>query len=197
VQFDDVVRHRRMVRDFDDRPLAPEAVERIVANALRGPSAGFAQGVELLVLHGPSETRRFWAASQPSDGDPARGRRAGLMRAPLLVVVYADPGAYDRRYAEPDKAGVAPASTWAVPWWHVDAAFAAMLMLLTAVDAGLGALFFGVTDPDGLRAEFGVAAGYQPVGAVAVGRPAPGTRPSRSAARGRRPAAEVVHRGNW
>ncbi len=197
MQFDDVVRHRRMVRHFDDRPLPPDVVGRVVANALRGPSAGFTQGVELLVLDGAAQTRRFWAASEAPDGDPARGRRAGLMRAPLLVVVYAEPGAYDRRYAEPDKAGVAPASTWAVPWWHVDAAFAAMLMLLTAVDEGVGALFFGVSDPAGLRAEFGVPAGYEPVGAVAVGWPAVGDRASRSTARGRRPAAEMVHRGNW
>lgn len=33
-----------MVRQFADRPLAPEAVERILASALRAPSAGFAQG---------------------------------------------------------------------------------------------------------------------------------------------------------
>jgi nitroreductase len=44
MEFQDVVRGRRMVRNFEDRPVPPEAVERILANALRGPSAGFSQG---------------------------------------------------------------------------------------------------------------------------------------------------------
>ncbi|NUO59642.1 MAG: nitroreductase family protein, partial [Hamadaea sp.] len=50
MEFADVVRRRRMVRQFEDRPLAPEVVERILATALRAPSAGFAQGWEFLVL---------------------------------------------------------------------------------------------------------------------------------------------------
>jgi nitroreductase len=64
------------------------------------------------------------------------------------------------------------------------------------VDAGLGALFFGVRDPGAFRAAFGVPDGYEPIGAIALGYPA-ADRPSRSLARGRRPAAEVVHRGGW
>jgi hypothetical protein len=31
-------------------------------------------------------------------------------------------------------------------YWQIDTGFAALLVLLTAVDAGLGALFFGITD---------------------------------------------------
>ena len=48
---------------------------------------------------------------------------------------------------------------------------AALLMLLTAVDAGLGALFFGVPPEKGntLRQRFGIPAELQPIGTVAVG----------------------------
>lgn len=195
-----------MVRRFDGRPLPPDVVAGIVADAQRGPSAGFAQGVDLLVLAGPEETGRYWDASLPA-GERAGFRWAGLLHAPLLVVVFARPGAYLSRYAEPDKVsgGGAPGggrnmppdpADWPVPWWHVDAAFSAMLMLLSAVDAALGALFFTVFRPDEVKAAFGVPEGYVAVGVVAVGYPAP-DEPSRSVARGRRPEAEVVHRGRW
>jgi nitroreductase len=197
MEFQDVVRRRRMVRTFDDRPLPAEVVERILANGARAPSAGFTQGWAFLVLEGPEETGRFWAASARPDGDPARTRWPGVLRAPLLVVVLADEGAYRRRYSEPDKAGSGLADgPWPVPYWHVDAGFAALLMLLTAVDAGLGALFLGVSDHDGLRRAFDVPDDWTPVGAVAVGHPLP-DEPSSSLARGRRPLEEVVHRGRW
>jgi len=196
MEFQDVVDGRRMVRNFDARPLEPGVVERILANGMRGPSAGFTQGVELLVLEGPEQTGRYWDACFP----PARRRRfrwPGLLRAPLLVVPMSSKDAYLDRYAEPDKGWIdRDEGRWPVPYWHVDAAFAAMLMLLTAVDTGLGALFFGVFRPEALRAEFGVPDRYEPVGALAVGHALP-DEPSPSLARGRRPAAETVHRGGW
>lgn len=197
MEFEDVVRRRRMVRNFDDRPVPPEVVGRLVANAVRAPSAGFTQGCELLVLEGHEQTSRFWAASVPPDAGRVRALWPGVARAPLLIVVLSSEGAYRRRYAEPDKARSGEGGRpWAVPYWHVDAAFVALLVLLTAVDEGLGALFFGVSDPDGLRAGFGIPDEYAPVGAVAVGHPLP-DRPSTSVSRGRRPLHQIVHRGRW
>ncbi len=196
MQFEDVVRCRQMVRNFERRAIPPEAVERILANARRGPSAGFTQGVDLLAFHGPDQTARFWAAASP-DRAFSRHGWPGVYDAPLVVVPLAHKQAYLDRYAEPDKGWTdRDEGRWPVPYWHVDAAFAAMLMLLTAVDAGLGALFFGVRDHAAFRAAFGVPDAYAPIGAVAIGYPAP-DRPSRSLRRGRRPASSVVHRGAW
>jgi len=70
------------------------------------------------------------------------------------------------------------------------------LMVLTAVDLGLGALFFGVFEVSRFRAAFGVPDAYTPVGAVAIGYPLP-DEPSPSLERGRRPLDAVVHRGRW
>ena len=73
-----------------------------------------------------------------------------------------------------------------------------MLILLTAVDEGLGALFFGIFDQhlDAFRTAFGVPPAYRPIGAIAVGHRAPDV-PSPSLLRGRRPQDEVVHHGRW
>ncbi len=196
MEFQEVVRRRRMVRNFDSRPLPTELVERVVANALQGPSAGFTQGVELLVLEGPEQTARYWDACFPAHRRSGF-RWPGVLRAPLLVVPLASRDAYLDRYAEADKGWIdRDPSRWTVAYWDVDAAFATLLALLTAVDVGLGALFFRVFAPDALRAEFAIPYRFTPVGTVAIGFPL-ADEPSPSLARGRRPASEVVHRGGW
>jgi nitroreductase len=85
-----------------------------------------------------------------------------------------------------------------VPYWDVDTGMAALLMLLKAVDEGLGACLFGI-EPDhiaGFREAFGVPEEYMPVCVVSFGYAAPSPK-SASLKRGHRPAAEVVHHGRW
>jgi len=197
VDFADVVSNRRMVRSFDERPLRPGTVDAILAAGVRGPTAGFTQAVDLVALEGPSQTARYWDATLPVAAR-AGFPWPGLLRAPLLVVVLSSEDAYRRRYAEADKARAEEAVVdFEVPWWHVDAAFSALLLLLAAVDAGLGALFFRAHRPADLRAALGVPASYAPVGTVAVGHPAPDRVSSSVATRARRPAAARIHRGGW
>lgn len=193
MEFTEMLRRRRMVRSFHEQGLDGAVVEEIVAAGLRGPSAGFTQGVDLLVLSGPADTGRYWDAAIPA------GRRStfpwpGLLRAPLLIVVLSSEEAYRRRYHEPDKRGGA---RFEVPWWHVDAAFAALLLQLAAVDAGLGTLFFQAHGVPALRRAFALPADVRPVGTVAVGHPAADRRSSSVQRRPRRPAADMVHRGQW
>lgn len=198
MEFDDVIRARRMVRSFDGRPVAPGVLDHLLDQARRGPSAGFTQGTEFLVLEGGEQTGRFWDATLPP-GERAGFPWPGLLRAPVLVVPMAHMDAYLERYAEPDKGwSDRDPARWPVPFWEVDAAFATMLLLLGAVNAGLGAVFFGIfRGADALRRAFGVPGGFEPIGAVALGHPAGDDRPSSSVARGRRPLEDVVHRGRW
>lgn len=199
VEFRDVVRARRMVRNYDpSRPVPADVRERILAHAIRAPSAGFAQGWAFLVLEQPPERERFWAAATPPT-QVARQWLANMRNAPLIIVAHSSKAAYLDRYAEPDKGWTdRDESRWPVPYWHIDAGFASLLMLLTAVDEGLGACFFGIPPEctDGYRVAFGVPARFTPVGAVSVGYAAPDHR-SASLRRGRRPVDEVVHRGQW
>jgi nitroreductase len=188
-----------MCRSFQDRPVDAELLERILANAQRAPSAGFTQGWAFVVLTGRDQTGMFW--DHTTDGwwraDPDW---PGLLRAPVIILPLAHRQSYLDRYSEPDKAkfGLGDERKWPVPFWIVDTAFATMAMLLTAADAGLGALFFGITTgQQELLAALGVPSGYQPIGAVALGWPAADDRPSGSLRRGRRPQNEVVHRGHW
>lgn len=158
-----MVRRRRMERDYEDRPLPPGALERILGAARRAPSAGNTRGTELLVLTDPAERERFWRAGWPD------GRRDGRVRAPVIVLPCANRRAYLERYARPDKAG-APVERWPSPYWLVDAAFAAMLVLLAATDEGLGACFFGFDVP-GVRSALRIPDHLDPIGAITIGHP--------------------------
>jgi nitroreductase len=200
VELGDVVRARHMVRNFDPRPVPAEVLDGVLDLAVRVPRAGNTQGLDIVVLEGP-QTARYWDVSLPSP------RRAGfpwpgLLRAPVLLVPVGHPGAYVERYAEPDKAATglgAGEGAWPVPYWYVDTAFAAMVALLAAVDAGLGACFFGQFEHEpALKRALGIPDDRTPVGTIAVGyAAADGDRRSFSATRARRSLASVVHRGGW
>jgi nitroreductase len=198
MEFQDVVRKRRMVRSFEGRALPSEVVERILTNAQRAPSAGFSQGWAFLVLEGEAETRRYWDAVGPDD--QAGFQWQDLYNAPLLIVCLSNKSAYLDRYAEPDKGWTDRSEDhWPAPYWDIDTGMAAMLILLTAVDAGLGALFFGVPPEKiaTLNETFGIPVELHPIGTVAIGYAKPHDRPSPSLKRGHRPRAEVIHRGRW
>lgn len=198
MEFQEVVRKRKMVRSFEPRPLAPEMVERMLANAQRAPSAGFSQGWAFLVLESVSQTQTYWDAVGPAEADAFRWQ--DLYRAPLLIVCLSHKAGYLERYAEPDKGWTDRSEAhWPAPYWDIDTGMAAMLILLTAVDLGLGALFFGipVAKMDAFRAAFGVPEEFSPIGTVAVGYAKPHDPPSPSLKRGHRPTSEVVHRGRW
>ncbi len=196
MEYREVLRRRRMVRDYTDEPIDPEAVERILASAPRAPSAGFSQGWAFLALTEPEDLERFWPFV-PTSLEPA----PGLRRAPLVVVPIANKHVYLERYAEPDKGWEDRAQErWPVPYWHIDTGMAALLMMLTAIDEGLGTCLIGIL-PEHLppfKAAFGIPEELEPIGAVTVGHRAPGEAPDRArfAAR-RRPAADVIHRGRW
>jgi nitroreductase len=196
MELDAVIRTRRMVRRYTDDPVDRSVVDRALDRATRAPSAGFTQGWAFLVLDTPADVAAFWrAATPPGLGTDAWSR--GMRRAPVVVVPMSSRQAYLDRYAEPDKTQVARSeSRWPVPYWHVDAGMAALLILLSVVDDGLGACFFGVPGDrvPVLRAAFGVPADHAPVGAVTIGHPAPDAVRS---PRRRRDPAEVVHRGRW
>jgi nitroreductase len=69
MEFQDVVRRRRMIRQYDlNRPVPAEVVDRILHNAVRAPSAGFSQGWGFLVLDTPDDLARFRAAATPPEG---------------------------------------------------------------------------------------------------------------------------------
>jgi len=202
MEFQDVVDRRRMVRNYADRPVEPAVVERALRNATHAPSAGFSQGWAFLVLDTPADVRRWWeVTTEPADLDAPDDWLAGMMRAPVVIVPCSSKAAYLRRYAEKDKGWTdLDEGRWPMPFWHMDAAMASLLILQTAVDAGLGGCFFGIPvgKEQAVRTEFGIDPDFDPVGVITLGHRTSDTGSAGSPARrARRPLDDVVHHGHW
>lgn len=200
MEFVDVVRSRRMIRTYEaDRPVQREVIDSLLRLALKSPSAGHTQGWRFLVLDDITSTSRFWVATADDLETADDGWLTRLKTAPVLIVVFGSEDAYRARYSEPDKGSVPPAEQdWPVPYWYIDPGMAAMALLLGAVDAGLGACFFGVPSDrwDALRSTFSIPADFDPIGVVSLGYPAPDLR-SPSLKRGRKSWRDAVAYGSF
>jgi len=187
MEFERVVRKRRMIRAFKPLPVPEEKVGRIVELAQHYPSAGFSQGMAFIVVTEPERVRRI--------------RELNRLRgdAPVLMVPCVSEKLYHDRYHEPDK--IRPDGTeieWPVPYWYFDAGCASLLVLLAVVDEGLAAYLAGAFRPDLLRKELGIPDDFVPVGVISIGYPDYDRHvPSPSLDRGRRPLSQVVHSQHW
>jgi nitroreductase len=198
MEFREVVRRRRMVRRYADAPVDPQVVDRMLAHAQRAPNAGFSQGWAFLVLDTPDDVALFWSTTG-ADPDVHNAWLDGMRTAPVVIVPLACKDAYLDRYAEPDKGWTdLSEGRWPVPYWWVDAGMAALLILQTAVDEGLGACFFGIQEEHlgTFRDAFGIPGDHAPVGAITVGHRLADTGPAGSPARRDR-RTNLVHRGQW
>lgn len=193
--FQDLVRRRRIVRNYTAEPVDPAAIERILDAARRGPSAGFSQGVSFVVVT-DQKTRQRLAELCHEPEYVADGFDPWISRAPVHVVVCASESVYQARYREPDKSPDARESEWPVPYWWVDAGAAMMLVLLAAVAEGLAAGFLGSHAFTDIKTALGIPDDFDPIGLVTIGHPAPDRR-SGSLARGRKPTDDIVHRETW
>jgi nitroreductase len=194
----DVLRRRKMVRNYTDEIVPRETIERIVARGRKAPSGGFSQGLRLVVVT-DEDTRRRIAGLAGEEEYVAMGFEPWISRAPVHIVVATREDDYHDRYREADKLqDDGTEIEWPVPWWYVDAGKATMLLLLAAVDEGLGAGLFGL-DPagnGGLRELLGMPDDLAVVGVVTVGHAAPEASRG-SGRRGWKPLEEVVRWERW
>lgn len=192
-----LVRRRRMTRTFAGGPPSGEVIAA-AQTALRAPSAGFAQGVHLVILF-DDDLQEFWTRS--GAGDWFTRRSPGVLEARYVILVFGDASEYLDRYAQKDKVelGFDDASRWHTPYWLVDAGMVVQNLLLLVEDERWGALFFGVHgDQREYFEDLGVPHSAHCVGAVAIGYRSASDAPSGSpVSRKRRETREIVHLGKW
>src|ERR1700752_3450215 len=107
MEFDKVVRKRRMLRAFKAQPVPEEKIRRILELAQHYPSAGFSQGMAFVLV---TESERI-----------GRLREINRLRgdASVLVVPCVSEKLYHDRYHEEDK--LRPDGSeidWPVPYWY-------------------------------------------------------------------------------
>jgi nitroreductase len=196
MEFADVVRRRRMVRNFQDRDVSKETIDRLLALTRHNPSAGFTQGQDYVVVRQP-EIKQAIADLAHEQSYVESGFDPFISRAPVLIVPCTNESAYHRRYREADKVNEEGKEiAWPVPYWFMDVGCAVMILLLAVVDEELAAAFVGIPDLAALKSLLEIPDEVSPVGAIAIGYPAPDKR-SPSLKRGRRPQRNVVHHDGW
>lgn len=197
MEFQDVINKRKMIRSFQNKEIEEDKLQRILRNMFKGPSAGFSQGIEILVLQNREDRERFYHQWGPKIDRKKGFNWPNMENASVIIIVCSHKNAYLNRYAESDK-GVTDKdeSWWPAPYWDIDAGMAALLGLLTVVDEGLGAVFTGIS-VDYVKSEFNIPQEYSPIGTILIGYPEENDQPSPSLKRGRRKLENVIHHGSW
>jgi nitroreductase len=197
MEFTEVLGRRRMIRSYQPaRPVPPDALDAVLAAALRAPSAGFTQAISFLVLKSDAERETFWRLTADADSAWLRDMRT----APVLIAVWTSQQTYLDRYAEPDKDWTdRDPARWTAPYWFVDAGMASMAALLSAVDQYLGACFFGIPADRvaAVREAFGVPTSQLSVGVISLGYPTSAAFTGSPTRRPRKAATELIHHGVW
>ena len=201
MEFGDVLRQRRMVRAYEAKPIARDVLERIAGTIRRAPSAGFSQGQRLIVVTEPERLRalaeivgeRFYVD---------QGFEPWISGAAAHIVVCTREDDYHDRYTQADKLDDGREIEWPIPYWYVDGGAAAMLVLLAAVDEGLGAGVFGIPAErmGQARTLLGVPDDVAVIEVITLGYPAEDTASDRLSSRGtrpRRPRDELVRWQRW
>ncbi|WP_430786410.1 nitroreductase family protein [Actinoplanes sp. G11-F43] len=194
--FTEVLRGRRMVRNYREDPVPEEVIERIVAVVRRAPSAGFSQGHRIVVVTDPVKRAELAAVAEPWYLE--HGHAPWISRAPVQIVIGVREASYHERYTEADKieSGGGEEIPWPVPFWWFDSGALFTLIQLAAANEGLASGLYSPAFPDelaALSAIAGLADDVALTAVVTVGYPAdePADRAAKLAKR-RKPIDDLV-----
>ena len=173
MDFETVVKRRRMCRAFMEREVPQEKIDRILELASRYPSAGHTEPQEFIMVH----DRRM-----KEDLAHAALDQMFVAKAPLVIVVVSDVRRSARRYGE------RRVRLFSI----IDGAFVAMLILLAVVEEGLGACFVGSFYDEEVQELLSLPQEVRPIGIIPIGYCAEGPRKFR-----RRSREQIVHRDRY
>lgn len=159
MDFDEVVRKRKMIREYEaDTQIPNETISKLIKNAHTAPSAGHTQVQEFIIVKDWSIKRRLRKAAVNQDY---------VEKAPVLIVVCSNTSRSVGRYGNRGK-----------EFYSItDGAFASILILLTAVNEGVGACFVGAFEDSKVSEILGLPKDVKPIGIICIGHPA--ERPGR------------------
>jgi nitroreductase len=167
----DVIRSRRNVRAYQDRPIAAGDLDRILQAGWRSPSASNRQPWDFVVVTDRStlqELTSVWMGARHLGGAAA---------AVVMTLRHPD----EERYVTIDQ---------------YDLGQATMAMMLAATDLGIGSGHSAIGDQDACQRILGIPQDRICAYMLALGYPA--DRPLRPILHpDRRPFDQVVHRGHW
>jgi len=140
MEFLDVIRRRRAVREFTGDPLSPDVIERLIGAAILAPSAfnaqpwAFAALLDRERIDSCAERTRIWLLENlPATGFGETARE--YLEAPGFSVFYHAPALVIVMAKSPDAQAAE------------DCFLAAQNLILAARDAGIGSCWIGFARP--------------------------------------------------
>ena len=155
MDFDEVVKRRRMIREYDsDKQQIPaQIITKMIRNAHRAPSAGHTQVQEFIIVKDASTKKKLRKAAVNQEY---------VERAPLLIVVCSNTSRSVSRYGSRGR------EFYSI----IDGAFASMLILLSAVNEGIGTCFVGAFQDNKVSEILELPKDVRPIGIICIGYPA-------------------------
>jgi len=169
LEFFEVLKLRRSTRAFKEEQVTEEEIVKLLEAGRLAPSAGNIQPWSFVVVRDANIKRRISEAAL---------NQSFIIRAPVVIVVCADPDRSKQRY------GNRGVNLFCIQ----DTAAAIQNMLLAAIDLGLGACWVGAFQEDMVKATLRIPENLRPIAIIPVGRPA--EKPNLPF---RRPLEEIVH----
>jgi nitroreductase len=169
--FYELVERRKSIREFLDKEIEQEKVDRLLRVLQRAQSAANCQPWHFIV-----------ARKEERDRLKNVFTRDGFKKAPLMIVACAEPSKAWTRKA--DKANYA---------W-VDVTIAVTEMITAATAEGLGTCWVGAIDPSEVKEALSIPAPVEVVGIIVIGYPV--EELVREEKR-RKPLDEIIHHGRW
>lgn len=144
MDFINIAKSRSSVRDYNNKKVEPEKLEKILEAAHVAPTAANLQPVHLIVV-------------QSEEGFAKIGKAANIYGASLAIIVCADH----------DKAWVRPFD--GKQTGDIDASILTDHMMLQATELGLGTVWVCYFKPDVLRKEFTLPDNLEPINILVIG----------------------------
>jgi nitroreductase len=151
MDFNEVVRKRKMIREYQqDSQIPTEIINKLLKNAHRSPSAGHTQVQEYIVVIDPITKKKLCQASLG---------QSQVEDASVLIIVCANTSRSVSRY------GKRGTDFYSI----IDGAFASMIVLLSAVNEGIGASFVGAFEDNQIVKILGLPVHVKPIGIIVLG----------------------------
>lgn len=144
MDFLEIAKKRYSVRNYSDRKVEAEKLDKILQAAHVAPTAANLQPVHLIAV-------------QEKDGLEKIGKGANIYGAPLAVIVCANH----------NKAWVRPFDNKQTT--DIDASILTDHMMIEATELGLGSVWVCYFKPDIIRKEFNLPDNLEPINILAIG----------------------------
>ena len=165
----DVIKERRSVRSYADKPVEREKLERLLEAARLAPSASNRQEWRFVVVTDEQRRKALVAAA---------ANQEFVGRAPVVIAACAETDAHVMRCGQ--------------QCYPIDVAIAIDHITLQAVAEGMGTCWIGAFHEDPVKEILNIPKDIRVVELLTVGYPADSARP-----RSRLPFERIVHWETW